>query len=74
MQVEQDRIKLAPMTSEMYRSYFMEYENDPDLYLPGQAYVHYEYSEEKVRQLEEQDRKLAEWIRQRKEKKGATAP
>ena len=34
----------------------------------------YEYSEEKVRQLEEQDRKLAEWIRQRKEKKGATAP
>ena len=34
----------------------------------------HEYSEEKVRQLEEQDRKLAEWIRQQKEKKGATAP
>ena len=48
MQVEQDRIKLVPMTAEIYRSYFMEYENDPDLYLPGQEYVHYEYSEEKV--------------------------
>ena len=48
MQVEQDRIRLASMTAEMYRSYFMEYKNDPDLYLPGQEYVHYEYSEEKV--------------------------
>ena len=56
MQVEQDRIKLAPMTAEMYRSYFMEYENDPDLFLPGQAYVHYEYSEEKVRQYVQRQR------------------
>lgn len=43
-----DRIKLVQMTAEMYHSYFMEFENDPDLYLPGQKYVHYEYSEEKV--------------------------
>ncbi len=48
MQVEQDRIRLVPMTDEMYRSFFSEYENDPDVYLPGQAYIHYEYSEEKV--------------------------
>ena len=48
MKAEQDRIKLVPMTAEMYRSYFMEYENDPDLYLPGQEYACYEYSEEKT--------------------------
>ena len=48
MQVEQDRIRLVPMTDEMCRSFFSEYENDPDVYLPGQEYVHYEYSEEKV--------------------------
>ena len=48
MKVEQDRIKLVSMTAEMYRSYFRKYENDPDLYLPGQEYIRYEYSEEKV--------------------------
>ena len=48
MMVVQDRIKLVPMTAEMYRSYFRKYENDPDLYLPGQEYIRYEYSEEKV--------------------------
>ena len=48
MRAAQDRIRLVPMTEEMYRSYFAGYENDPDLYLPGQAYVRYEYSEEKV--------------------------
>ena len=48
MQIEQDRIKLVPMTAEMYRSFFLDYENDPDVYLPGQAYVHYEYADEKV--------------------------
>ena len=36
------------MTAEMYRSYFRKYENDPDLYLPGQEYIPYEYSDEKV--------------------------
>ena len=48
MQIERDRIKLVPMTAEMYRSFLREYENDPDLYLPGQEYVPYEYSEQKV--------------------------
>lgn len=48
MQIEHDRIKLIPMTDEMYRLFFYEYENDPDICLPGQEYVHYEYSEEKV--------------------------
>ena len=48
MRVERDRIKLALMTAEMYRSYFRKYENDPDLYLPGQEYIPYEYSDEKV--------------------------
>ena len=48
MKVEQDIIRLAPMTPEMYRTYFVEYENDHDLFLPGQAYAPYVYSEEKV--------------------------
>ena len=42
------KIKVAPMTADMYRRYFKEYENDPDLLLPGQAFVPYTYSEEKV--------------------------
>ena len=45
---ERDRIKLVPMTADMYHSFFSEYENDPDILLPGQEYVHYEYSEEKA--------------------------
>jgi len=45
---EQGRIRLVPMTAEMYHLFFLEYENDPDVYLPGQEYVHYEYSEGKV--------------------------
>ena len=36
------------MTAEMYHLFFSEYENDPDVFLPGQEYVHYEYSVEKV--------------------------
>ena len=58
MQIEQERIRLVPMTDEMYHSFFKEYENDPDLCLPGQAYVHYEYSKEKVRKYiqRQQDR------------------
>ena len=50
MQIGQDRIRLAPMTNEMYRSFFLEYENDPDLCLPGQEYDRYEYSEERVKE------------------------
>ena len=42
-------ITLVPMTAEMYRRYAMEYENDPDLYLQGQEYVPYTFSEEKVK-------------------------
>ena len=48
MQIGQDRIKLVPMTDDMYRSFFSEYENDPDLCLPGQEYVPYEYREEQA--------------------------
>ncbi len=43
-----DSITLVPMTDGMYHTYLKEYENDPDLFLPGQAYVHYEYSEERA--------------------------
>ena len=48
MQMDQARIRLVPMTAEMYRLFFQEYENDPDLCFPGQEYVRYEYSEEEV--------------------------
>ena len=48
--MDHSEIRLLPMTDEMYRSYAREYENDPDLYLPGQIYTHYVYSEERVEQ------------------------
>lgn len=48
MRVDNNSIKLVPMTADMYRAYLMEYENDPDLYLPGQTYCRYEYSEERA--------------------------
>lgn len=51
-------VRLAPMTDEMYHSYFREYENDPDLYMPGQEYVHYEYSDEKVDRYVQRQRDL----------------
>jgi len=41
-------VKLIWMTDEMYHSFFREYENDPDLCMPGQDYVRYEYCEERV--------------------------
>lgn len=41
-------VKLTPMSDEMYRLYLSEYENDPDLFMPGQEFVHFEYSEEKA--------------------------
>lgn len=34
------------MTADMYHCYFREYQNDPDLLLPGQTYVSYAYSKE----------------------------
>jgi len=36
------------MTDEMYRSFFREYQNGPNLCLPGQEYTAYEYSPEKA--------------------------
>ncbi len=51
-------VKLTPMTDEMYRLYLREYENDPDLYMPGQKYVHYEYSEEKAERYVKRQRDL----------------
>ncbi len=47
-ELKPSNIRLLLMTAEMYRSYFMEYENDPDLYLEGQEYTPYTFSEEKV--------------------------
>ena len=43
-----DSIRLVPMTDEMYRAFFREYENDPDLCRPGQSYEPFRYSEERV--------------------------
>ena len=48
--MEKDRIRLIPMTPEMYHSFFMEYENDPDLYPDSASYVPFTYSEDKVDQ------------------------
>ena len=46
--MEPSEIRLAPMTDEMYHAYFREYENDPDVFLVGQPYASYTYSEEKA--------------------------
>lgn len=53
-----DSIKLIPMTDEMYHVFFREYENDPDLYIPGQEYVHYEYCEDKIDRYVKRQRDL----------------
>ncbi len=53
-----EQIKLVPMTAERYHSFFLEYENDPDVYLPGQECVRYEYSEEKVARYVQRQRDL----------------
>ena len=47
-EIDPSRIRLLPMTDDMYHLYFKEYENDPDLLLQGQTYVSYVYSEEKA--------------------------
>ena len=41
-------IRLLPMTEKMYHEYFMEYQNDPDLYIDKHAFEPYVYNEEKV--------------------------
>ena len=51
-------ITLAPMTDEMYDRYLREYENDPDLLLPGQPYQHYVYSEERTKQYIQRQKDL----------------
>ena len=58
MQIEQNRIKLVPMTAKKYHLFFSEYENDPDLYLPEQEYVHYEYSEGKAAKYVQRQKEL----------------
>ena len=42
----------------MYHIFFREFENDPDLYMPGQAYEHYEYKEENVERYVRRQRDL----------------
>ncbi|MBR0513182.1 MAG: GNAT family N-acetyltransferase [Clostridia bacterium] len=54
----QGNVRLVPMTAEMYRLFFLEFENDPDVYLPGQKYVRYEYSEEKVAKYAQRQKDL----------------
>ncbi len=56
--MEQERITLAPMTDEMYHRYLKEYDNDPDLYLPGQPYEHYVYSPERAERYIERQKQL----------------
>lgn len=41
-------VYLVPMTPKMYHSFFMEYENDPDLEPDGTKHIPYVYSKEKV--------------------------
>ena len=56
--MDQRKICLAPMTAEMYHRYFREYENDPDLFRPGQPYVSYSYSPEKADQYIDRQKRL----------------
>ena len=58
MMMNDGAVRLVPMTDGMYRSYLREYENDPDLCLPGQEYVPYEYSEEKAERYIRRQRDL----------------
>ena len=46
--VSSHKVRLIPMTPEMYHRYYREYENDPDLYLNKAEFVPYSYTEEKV--------------------------
>ena len=56
--MDSESVKLTLMTDEMYRTFFQEYENDPDLFLPGQVYKPFEYSEEKVERYIQRQRDL----------------
>ena len=46
------------MTSEMYHSYFREYENDPDLLMSGQEIISYVYSDDRVNRYIQRQREL----------------
>lgn len=54
----QKRIRLAPMTDEMYHRYLKEYENDPDLFLKDQPYFSHTYSKEKAEQYIQRQKDL----------------
>ena len=41
-------VSLRPMTAEMYHVYYMEYRNDPDLYMDKSEYAPFVYSPEWV--------------------------
>lgn len=58
MPIETDRVRLFPMTEDMYLSYFTEYQNDPDLCLPGQACLPYEFSADKAAKYARRQRDL----------------
>lgn len=58
MAIDQSLIRLVPMTDAMYRSFFLEYENDPDLCRPGQEYARFEFSEERVARYVQRQRDL----------------
>lgn len=50
MRIDPAKVKLMPMTTEMYHAYFKEYENDPDLFLDKEKFTPYVYSEGRVEQ------------------------
>ena len=56
--MEENNISLAPMTEDMYFRYFQDYTHDPDLNLPGQAYVPHVYSEEWIKKYIQRQRDL----------------
>ena len=47
--MDTDRIRLVPMTDDMFRVFYQGFENDPCLCRPGQAYEPFRYSEERVK-------------------------
>gem|GEM_PF-120098 len=45
---DQSKVRLVPMTSDMYHAFFRGFENDPDLYLDKDSYAPYTYTREKA--------------------------
>lgn len=46
--MEESRIRLIPMTDELFHRFYREYENDPALYYDKAQWEHYVYSEERT--------------------------